>query len=84
MYTPMVIQDHDLFPAPLTQVLNWFKVSCMAEFDPLLMQQIPEEARHCPYPKSMALMTMKMPMGKPAWWRLRAVKKYQSMTALRA
>lgn len=80
----MVIQDHDLFHAPLTQVLNRFKVSCMAEFDPLLVQQIPEEARHFPNPVSMALMAMKMPMGKPAWWRLRAVKKYQSMTALRA
>src|SRR6266850_3596061 len=67
MYTPTVIQDHDLFHAPLTQVLNRFKVSCMAEFDPLLVQQIPEEARHFPNPMSMALMAMKMPMGKPAW-----------------
>jgi hypothetical protein len=83
MYTPMVIQDHDLFHAPLTQVLNRFKVSCMAEFDPLLVQ-IPEEARHFLNPMSMALMAMKMPMGKPAWWRLRVLKKYQSTTALRA
>jgi hypothetical protein len=55
----------------------------MAEFDPLLVQ-IPEEARHFLNPMSMALMAMKMPMGKPAWWRLRVLKKYQSTTALRA
>jgi hypothetical protein len=44
----------------LTQVLNRFKVSRMAEFDPLLVQQIPEETRHFPNPMSMAFMGMGM------------------------
>jgi hypothetical protein len=52
--------------AHLIQVLNRFKVSCMAEFDPLMVQQIPEEARHFPDPMSMAFMDMKMPIVKPA------------------
>ena len=69
---------------PLTQVLNRFKVSCMAAFDPLMVQQIPEESKHFPNHMSMALMAMKMPTGKLAWRRLRVLKKYQSTTALQA
>jgi len=56
----------------------------MVAFDPLMVQQIPEEYKHFLNPMSMALMAMKIPTGKLAWRRLRALKKYQSTTALRA
>ena len=67
----------------LTQVLNRLKVSRMATFVPLMVQQFPEaeEARHFPNPMSMALMHMKMPTGKLVWQRLRVLRKYQSRTA---
>ena len=48
----------------LTQVLNRLKVSRMAAFIPLMVQQSPEEARHFPNSMSMALMRMNMPTGK--------------------
>lgn len=65
----------------LTQVLNRLKVSRMAAFVPLMVQQFPEEARHFPNPMSMALMRMNMPTGKLVWQILRVLRNYQSKIA---
>ena len=65
----------------LTQVLNRLKVSRMAVFVPLMVQQFPEEARHFPNPMSMALMRTNMPTGKLVWQILRVLRNFQSKTA---
>lgn len=65
----------------LTQVLNRLKVSRMAVFVPLMVHQVPEEARHFPNSMSMALIHMKLPTGKLVWQRLRVLRKYQNRTA---
>ena len=65
----------------LTQVLNRLKVSRMAAFIPLMVQQSPEEGRHFPNSMSMALMRMNMPTGKLVWQILRVLRNYQSKTA---
>jgi len=65
----------------LTQVLNRLKVSRMAVFVPLMVQQFPEEVRHFPNPMSISLMHVKMPTGKLVWQRLRVLRKYQNRTA---
>ena len=61
----------------LTQVLNRLKVSRMAVFVPLMVQQFPEEAGLLPDPMLMVLMHMKMPTGK----LVRVLRKSQSRTA---
>lgn len=79
MYTPMVIQDNDLFHASHPSALP-VKVF-MAAFDPLVVQQPPKGVTLFAGHTSMASTEMKTPTGKTAWRILRVLREFQSTVA---